>query len=47
VAGLEIEGAPFFLHEPTSGGFESPAVIGRTTVRADHLIGHAAGTAAG
>ena len=35
VAGLEIEGAPFFLHEPTSGGFESPASIGGTTVRVE------------
>lgn len=35
VVGLEIEGAPFFLHEPTSGGFESPAAIGRTTVRVE------------
>jgi PhnB protein len=33
--GLEIERAPFFLHEPTSGGFESPASIGRTTVRVE------------
>jgi uncharacterized glyoxalase superfamily protein PhnB len=38
VAGLEIEGAPFFLHEPTSGGFESPAVIGRTTVRVEVFV---------
>jgi uncharacterized glyoxalase superfamily protein PhnB len=38
VAGLEIEGAPFFLHEPTSGGFESPAVIGRTTVRVEMFV---------
>jgi len=35
VVGLEIQGAPFFLHEPTSGGFESPASIGRTTVRVE------------
>ena len=24
VAGLEIEGAPLFLHEPTSNGFDTP-----------------------
>ncbi len=35
VVGLEIDGAPFFLHEPVSGGFESPASIGRTTVRVE------------
>jgi PhnB protein len=33
VVGLEIAGAPFFLHETTSTGFDSPAAIGRTTVR--------------
>jgi PhnB protein len=33
VAGLEIAGAPFFLHETTSNGFESPAGLGRTTAR--------------
>jgi len=38
VAGLEIEGAPFFLHEPTSGGFESPAVLGQTTVRVEVFV---------
>lgn len=26
---------PFFLHEPTSSGFDSPAVIGRTTARVE------------
>ena len=35
VVGLEIEGSPFFLHEPTSEGFDSPAAIGRTTVRVE------------
>ena len=33
VVGLEIEGAPFFLHEPTNTGFDSPAVLGTTTAR--------------
>ena len=38
VVGLQIEGAPFFLHEPTSSGFESPAAIGRTTVRVEVFV---------
>jgi PhnB protein len=35
VAGLEIEGAPFFLHEPAGSGFDSPARVGATTVRVE------------
>jgi PhnB protein len=35
VAGLEIDGAPFFLHEPTRAGFGSPAELGATTVRVE------------
>jgi uncharacterized glyoxalase superfamily protein PhnB len=35
VAGLEINGAPFFLHEPTSHGFGSPAELGATTARVE------------
>jgi uncharacterized glyoxalase superfamily protein PhnB len=35
VKGLDIEGAPFFLHEPTDQGFTSPSVIGQTTVRVE------------
>ena len=35
VKGLEIEGAPFFLHESTNQGFTSPSVIGQTTVRVE------------
>lgn len=38
VVGLEIEGAPFFLHEPTSTGFDSPAVTGTTTVRVEVFV---------
>jgi PhnB protein len=38
VVGLQIEGAPFYLHEPTSSGFESPAAIGRTTVRVEVFV---------
>ena len=35
VVGLEIEGASFFLHEPTGPGFDSPATLGATTVRVE------------
>jgi PhnB protein len=35
VAGLEIDGAPFFLHEPTPHGFESPVALGATTTRVE------------
>ena len=35
VVGLEIEGAAFFLHEPTDTGFGSPAQLGATTVRVE------------
>jgi PhnB protein len=35
VVGLEIQGAPFFLHEPTSAGFASPATPGATTARVE------------
>jgi len=35
VIGLEIEGAPVFLHEPTSKGFASPSRPGATTVRVE------------
>jgi PhnB protein len=35
VVGLEIEGAPFFLHEPTGTGFGSPVALGATTVRVE------------
>jgi PhnB protein len=34
-AGLEIDSAPFFLHEPTPFGFGSPAELGATTVRVE------------
>jgi PhnB protein len=34
VVGLEIEGAPFFLHEPTQD-FVGPAANGKTTVRVE------------
>jgi len=35
VVGLEIEEAPFFLHETTGTGFGSPAALGATTVRVE------------
>lgn len=38
VVGLEIEGAPFFLHESTKDGFDSPAAIGSTTVRVEVFV---------
>jgi PhnB protein len=37
VVGLEIEGAPFFLHEPTAG-FVTPAANGNTTVRVEVFL---------
>jgi uncharacterized glyoxalase superfamily protein PhnB len=33
VAGLEIDGAPFFLAEPANNGWNDPKGIGTTTVR--------------
>jgi PhnB protein len=38
VAGLEIDGAPFFLHEPVKNGFDSPKAIGATTARVDLFV---------
>jgi PhnB protein len=38
VIGLEIDGAPFFLHEPTSTGFVSPAATGETTARVEVFV---------
>ena len=35
VIGLEIEGAPFFLGQPGNNGWESPTVIGTTTLRVE------------
>jgi uncharacterized glyoxalase superfamily protein PhnB len=35
VVGLQIQGAPFFLHEPTDSGFGDPAALGATTVRVE------------
>ena len=38
VAGLEIDGAPFFLHEPTERGFKSPKELGATTTRVEVFV---------
>jgi len=38
VAGLEIDGAPFFLHEPVKDRFASPKEIGATTVRVEVFV---------
>src|SRR5262245_15116010 len=38
VAGLEIDGAPFFLHEPVKNKFASPTEIGITTVRVEVFV---------
>jgi uncharacterized glyoxalase superfamily protein PhnB len=38
VAGLEIDGAPFFLHQPVRNGFDSPKEIGTTTVRVEVFV---------
>ncbi len=35
VVGLEIDGAPFFLHERTGSAFDSPARLGATTARVE------------
>jgi uncharacterized glyoxalase superfamily protein PhnB len=38
VQGLEIAGAPFFLGQPEKNGWESPEVIGTTTVRVEVFV---------
>jgi PhnB protein len=38
VVGLEVEGAVFFLAEPVSNRWESPAEIGTTTVRVEVFV---------
>jgi len=38
VIGLQVQGAPFFLHEPTDTGFSSPAASGSTTARVEVLV---------
>ena len=38
VAGLEIDGAPFFLHQPVKDSFDSPKAIGTTTARVEVFV---------
>lgn len=38
VAGLEINAAPFFLHQPVENRFASPRMIGTTTVRVELFV---------
>ena len=38
VAGLEIDGAPFFLHQPVTSRFDSPKEIGTTTARVELFV---------
>jgi PhnB protein len=38
VVGLEIDGARFFLAETANNGWESPTVIGTTTVRIEVFV---------
>src|SRR5689334_16539360 len=38
VAGLEINGAPFFLHEPVEKKFHTPKELGATCARVEVLI---------
>jgi uncharacterized glyoxalase superfamily protein PhnB len=38
VAGLEIDGAPFFLHEPVQNSFASPKEIGTRTARVELFV---------
>ncbi len=38
VAGLEIEGAPFFLHESVGNNFNSPKELETTTARIEFFV---------
>jgi uncharacterized glyoxalase superfamily protein PhnB len=38
VAGLEIDGAPFFLHEPVKDSFASPQQVGTRTARVELFV---------
>ena len=38
VAGLEIENAPFFLHEPVKNIFNTPLELGTTTARIELFV---------
>jgi len=38
VIGLQVDGAPFFLHEPTNRGFVSPSEKEETTARVEVFV---------
>ena len=38
VAGLEIDGAPFFLHEPVEKQFHTPKELGATSARVEVFV---------
>ncbi len=38
VAGMEVDDAPFFLHEPVKNRFQSPQEIGATTARVELFV---------
>jgi uncharacterized glyoxalase superfamily protein PhnB len=38
VAGLEIDGAPFFLHEPVKGSFDCPKSLAAITARVELFV---------
>ena len=38
VIGLDVEGAPLFLAEPESNGWDSPTDVGTTTVRVEVFV---------
>jgi len=38
VAGLEIDGAPFFLHTPVKNSFDSPIELATTTARVELFV---------
>ena len=38
VIGLEVQGAPFFLAQPENNRWESPVVLGTTTVRVEVFV---------
>jgi uncharacterized glyoxalase superfamily protein PhnB len=38
VAGLSVQGAPFFLAEPANNGWDSPKALGGTSVRVEVFV---------
>jgi uncharacterized glyoxalase superfamily protein PhnB len=38
VAGLTVQGAPFFLAQPANNGWDSPKALGTTTVRVEVFV---------